>query len=119
MQTTLEAGPDDHPLRRTQSTGLAMAHHHAVCADWHERQLDAHHISVTVPLAVVPAPGHFKNRFGAVYPCHAGTFKPAKGVGSCSRCKGRTYASKAGQKTCSQVCPAERRVNAAHTACIS
>ena len=67
----------------------------------------------------VPAAGYFKNRFGAVHPCHTGTFKPAKGVGSCSRCKGRTYASKAGQKTCSQVCPRGCRVNAAHTACIS
>ena len=72
-----------------------------------------------VLFVAVPGPGYFKNRFGAVYPCHAGTFKPAKGNGNCSRCKGRTYAPGAGQKTCSKVCPRERRVNAAHTACIS
>ena len=72
-----------------------------------------------IPGLAVPAAGYFKNRFGAVYPCHAGTFKSTKGNASCSRCKGRTYASRAGQKTCSQVCPRGCRVSASHTACIT
>ena len=72
-----------------------------------------------VLFVAVPGPGYFKNRFGAVYPCHVGTFKSTQGNASCSRCKGRTYAPGAGQKTCSQACPRGCRVNAAHTACIT
>jgi hypothetical protein len=93
---------------RCAAAPLALQTHLTECR--HSADVSAH---------AVPAAGYFKNRFGAVFPCHAGTFKPAKGVSGCSRCKGRTYAPRAGQKTCSQVCPRGCRVNPAHTACIS